>query len=106
MKKKEIFYNEAEGKIINPGFEREDSYCVKKHEKVLRCSNCGSELKLSIGYTGCDWNTEAGEGSDYNYEVSLDCTNQECASIYTIGHIKNINDFTPVIDRLKCVKNR
>mgnify|MGYP000064844623 CR=1 FL=1 len=71
---------------------------------MLKCNECGSVLKLSIGYTGCDWNTEAGEGSGYGYEVSLDCTNANCARIYTIGHIKNINDFSPVINKYKCVK--
>jgi hypothetical protein len=71
---------------------------------LLKCPACGSDLTLSIGYTGCDWETRAGENSGYKWMVSLDCTNDNCGRIYPIGYIKNEIDFTEMIDKCKCVK--
>ncbi len=58
----------------------------------LRCPACGSELEVSISYNGCDWDSEAGEGSGFNYTIYLSCTH--CARTYPIGHIKRENDFS------------
>lgn len=70
----------------------------------LKCPICGTELELTIGYTGADWNTKAGKGSGYGWEISLDCTKDGCGRVYTIGHIKKYGDFSEVIDKYKCVK--
>lgn len=70
----------------------------------LKCPECNSNLKLQIGYTGCDWETVKGEGSGYGFELSLLCTNEDCRRIFTIGHLKNEFDFSEVIDELKCVE--
>ena len=59
----------------------------------LACVSCGSPLDLSIGYTGADWDCEAGDGSGYGYEVALSCPH--CGRIYHIGNVKNRDDFSP-----------
>lgn len=71
--------------------------------KKLECVFCRSPLRLSIGYTGCDWHTVAGEGSGYGYDVSLFCTNDECGVIYTIGHIKKESDFVEMKPEHNCL---
>ncbi|MEC1757400.1 hypothetical protein [Schinkia azotoformans] len=63
---------------------------------ILKCPECNSKLKIQYGYTGCDWLCEEGEGSGFGYEVSLDCTNDSCARIFTIGHLKSYGDFSEV----------
>lgn len=70
----------------------------------LKCTACGSELRLEVAFTGCDWETEAGKGSGYNWPISLKCPNPDCAIIYTIGHVKNYGDFVGMADEYKCVK--
>ncbi len=71
---------------------------------MLECPVCQSMLKLSIGYTGCDWLCEAGEESGYDYEVSLNCVNGSCARVFTLGHMKNGNDFSEVKDHKPYVR--
>lgn len=66
---------------------------------MLKCPSCQSVLKLSQGYTGADWDCEKGEGSNYGWELSLDCTNKNCAYIFTLGHTKELDDFSPVINK-------
>lgn len=70
----------------------------------LKCPACDSDLELSVGFTGCDWDTKAGEGSGYDYPLSLDCTNNNCARVYPLVHLKNENCFSEVLDKYKCVK--
>lgn len=65
----------------------------------LKCPSCNSVLKLTEGYTGADWDCEKGRDSGYGWEISLDCTNDSCAYIFTIGHTKEIGDFSPVINK-------
>lgn len=64
---------------------------------MLKCPSCNSVLKLVEGYTGSDWECEAGEGSGYDYEISLECTN--CAYIFPLGYVRGINDFSPVLNK-------
>lgn len=59
------------------------------------CPDCGRELVLSISYSGCDWNCEAGEGSGFGYEVGLWCKNDGCARVFPLGMIKNHANFSP-----------
>lgn len=61
-----------------------------------KCPACGSNLKLEIGYTGCDWNCEAGKNSGYGYEVSLNCPKVGCGRVFTLGMIKNYSDFSEI----------
>lgn len=68
----------------------------------LKCPSCNSNLKLSIGYTGADWNTKKGEGSGYGWEVSLECTN--CGNVFTIGHMTHGSDLAEMKDELKVVE--
>ena len=72
----------------------------------LKCPSCNSNLKLSIGYTGCDWNSKKGEGegSGYGWEVSLECTNEDCRNMYTIGMMKECFHLAEMKDELKCVE--
>lgn len=60
----------------------------------LRCSGCGSDLQYSIGYTGADWECEAGEGSGYGYVVALAC--ERCGRMFPICHVKHEGDASPV----------
>jgi len=66
----------------------------------LKCTECNSDLKLSIGYTGADYNCENGENSGYEWEISLNCTNEKCAIIYILGYMKGIDDFSKVISNI------
>lgn len=68
----------------------------------LQCPGCGYNLKLIIGYSGCDWDTTKGEGSGFNYPVSLKCN--KCGRVYTIGHVKKEKDFAEMKDELKVVE--
>ena len=70
--------------------------------KMLKCPSCNSNLKLSIGYTGCDWNTKKGEGSGYGWEVSLFCVN--CGNLFTIGHMKECFHLAEMKEELSCVE--
>lgn len=74
---------------------------MKLKKNLIKCPECGEELSFSIGYTGADWKTKAGEGSGYGYEVSLNCS---CGRVYPIGSIKNESDFAEIKDELKSFK--
>lgn len=63
---------------------------------ILKCPACDSQLMISYGYTGADWECEKGEGSGYKYEVSLQCTTNACARSFTLGHLKDYADFSEV----------
>lgn len=69
---------------------------------MLKCPHCNSTLKLDIAYSGCDWNTQKGEGSGYGWEVSLLC--EDCGRLFTIGHTQEFNSFTQMKNDLKYVK--
>lgn len=69
----------------------------------LKCPECNSVLKLSIGYTGADWDCKKGEGSGYGHELSLKCINDGCARVFTLGNLKESYHFSEVIDKYKCV---
>lgn len=57
----------------------------------LKCVCCNSILKLNISFDGCDWESKEGEGSGFDYEISLLCA--DCGRIYPIGRVKNSFDF-------------
>jgi hypothetical protein len=63
---------------------------------ILKCPACNSDLCLRLAFSGCDWETEAGEGSGYKYPLSLDCTNDRCARIFTLGYLKGYECFSQV----------
>lgn len=62
----------------------------------LQCPECNATLKLTIGYTGMDWESKAGEGSGFGHEMSLNCTNDRCTRVFTLGYLRNEYDFSPV----------
>jgi hypothetical protein len=68
----------------------------------LKCPACGTELTLETGYTGCDWNCKAGMDSGFGYQIDLVC--KGCGRVYTLGHTKNIGDFSEPIDKYRCFK--
>jgi len=55
----------------------------------LRCVSCNNELNLNVGYTGAEWDSQAGEGSGFGHEVSLNCIS--CARTYVIGFLRDEN---------------
>ena len=59
---------------------------TKGDKKLAPLCQCGSPLYVSIGYTGADWDTIAGDGSGYGYEVSLRCN--KCNRSYAICNLK------------------
>lgn len=59
-----------------------------------KCPACDSDLELEIGYTGCDWNCEAGKRSKYEYQVSLCCSKIGCGRVFPLGMIKKATDFS------------
>lgn len=48
---------------------------------------CGQPLGVSLGYTGADWDSEAGERSGYGWELSLVCT--KCSRFYPLAFAKD-----------------
>lgn len=61
---------------------------------ILKCPSCNSPLSLTVSYSGCDWESEAGEGSGYKYPLMLDCT--ECPRVYDLGYLNSDRAFSPV----------
>lgn len=57
-----------------------------------KCEVCGSRLEMSVGYTGADWNSKAGEGSGFGWEVALICP--DCGRMYTVCYCKNERDIS------------
>ena len=56
------------------------------------CGECGSGLEMSVGYTGADWNSVAGDGSGVGWEVSRVCPT--CGRCYVICHVKDSKDIS------------
>jgi len=73
-------------------------------QKMLKCSYCNSDLKLTRGFTGADYNCKKGKGSCYDYELSLDCTNPKCGISNIIGYTKGIGDFSEVVGKYRCYR--
>ena len=64
---------------------------------ALKCVQCGNDdLYLSVGYDGMDYHSEAGEGSGFSCEVTLECPH--CGRVYIIGRVKRSSDFAIDID--------
>lgn len=58
--------------------------------KKLKCE-CGGKLELEKVFDGCDWNSEHGKGSGFDYEIELIC--QKCGTIYALGRTRRMSDF-------------
>lgn len=56
------------------------------------CPDCHSELKVGYGFTGAAWDSEAGDGSGFGWEISLDCTG--CDRIFPLGFVREYGDFS------------
>ena len=52
------------------------------------CQACGSPLRLSLGYTGADWDTVAGDGSGHGHVISLDCS--RCDRTYPLLGVRDV----------------
>lgn len=74
-------------------------------KKMLKCPYCESVLELRIGYTGCDWDTVAGEGSGYGEVISLNCPNDDCATIFPLVHAKTMHSVSVVKEQFRHFKN-
>lgn len=74
-------------------------------KKMLKCPYCDSELQLSIGFTGADWDTVAGDRSGYGWPISLDCTNDGCAKIFPLVHAKEMHSVSVVKEEYRNFKN-
>lgn len=68
-----------------------DEMNVGRKKIILKCPCCKSKLRLTIGYSGCDWDTVAGEGSGYGWPIELICTNERCAIVYPLVHAKSLD---------------
>lgn len=67
-----------------------------KNNNLPMCDECHeARLELSVGWTGADWNSEAGEGSGFGWEVSLVCP--RCGRCYVVCHTKDVHDISPHI---------
>jgi len=67
-----------------------------ENKNMLKCTDCGHDLKLSVAYDGCDWNSEKGEGSGFDYEIYFTCVS--CGSVYPIGRLQHGYDFCENIE--------
>jgi hypothetical protein len=56
------------------------------------CQACHSPLMLSLGYTGCDWDTVAGDGSGHGHVVSLECTG--CNRVYPLLGVRDVKEIS------------
>lgn len=74
-------------------------------KKMLKCPYCNSDLLLSIGHTGADWDTVAGKGSGFGDVVSLECNDNRCARIFPILHTKNMNHVSVVKEEYRHFTN-
>ena len=61
-----------------------------KNENKLTCAACGGNLDLQVCFDDCDWDSAAGEGSGFGWELALVC---ECGRVFPIGRLKNDSDF-------------
>ena len=60
---------------------------MNKHGN-LKCSSCGSKnMKMHVGYDGCDWLSKAGEGSGYDFGIDMVC--EDCGRCYPICRLNN-----------------
>ena len=66
----------------------------------LKCTKCGADLELSVGFDGADWDSVKGEGSGFDYSIKLSCIGK-CGRIYNIGRVKNAMDFCENIEKLR-----
>ena len=57
--------------------------------------DCGTVLEMNIGYTGADWDSKAGDGSGYGWEVELVCPS--CGRCYVVGYLKHEYDISPPV---------
>lgn len=73
-------------------------------KKMLKCPYCDSDLELTIGYTGADWLTVAGDRSGYGHEISLGCLNDSCASIFPLVHVKEMHHVSVVQEKYRNFK--
>lgn len=74
-------------------------------KKMLKCPYCDSDLELHQGYTGCDWDTIKGEGSGYGWVLNLQCSNDNCATIFPLVHSKEMHDVSVVKEEFRHFKN-
>lgn len=64
---------------------------------ALKCIECGkADLFVSVGFDGLDGHSEAGEGSGYKCEITLNCPH--CGRVYVVGRVKNYSDFALDVD--------
>lgn len=70
----------------------------------LKCPHCGKELHLLLAYDGCDWDSEAGEGSGYKWSLELSC--EQCGHLFPIGRLKNIADFSEPKEAYRAYEGR
>lgn len=68
---------------------------------MIKCPYCDSELILKQGFTGADWDCVAGEGSGYGWEISFNCSNEDCARIFPIVHTKGCYDVSVVKEKYR-----
>jgi hypothetical protein len=66
---------------------------------TLKCPSCNSELELEIAFSGCDWETVAGEGSGYKYPMALKCISDRCVYVFTLGYVNDAHCFSPAINK-------
>lgn len=70
---------------------------LNKHGNI-RCAGCGGyNIKMSVGFDGADWNSEAGEGSGYKYSINLDC--EDCGRVYPVCRLKNEFAVNPIKEK-------
>lgn len=75
----------------------------KAMDDFLKCTSCGHPLKLVTGsFDGCDEDSEAGEGSGYDYLVYLSC--DSCGRIYDIVRYRQPGDVSAPIEKLRSFK--
>ena len=64
----------------------------------LKCAGCGGfDIRMHVGFDGMDCDSVAGEGSGFDYEVSLVC--EDCGRAYPVCRVKGYNDVSEVAER-------
>lgn len=74
-----------------------------QEKDMLKCASCGNVLKLiTDSFDGVDQDSEAGEGSGYNYLAYLSCGN--CGRVYDIVRYKKPGEVSAPIEKLRSFK--
>lgn len=71
----------------------------------LKCSACGSlDIRMHVGCDGADWDSEAGEGSGFDFGIDLVC--EDCGRCYPVCRLKDEFAVSPLREKEASLEQR